>query len=791
MSISLKDLKLEDIPSSDGEPQRAPKTKVSSDKKSHHRHLKGQPARPNLTEMARHINLLHKDKAFAWQTWFKGERHPSGIPQVGYGEATDALIKKLARLNEGGAHVGIVPNVTDGRGRGGDNVTAIRWLLADFDSGTTTLKQLMKLAMKPHIVVRTSSGRRHVYYRVAGCTPDQFKAVQKALAKQLGSDPAVCDPSRCMRLAGTVNWKASPPCVATIEHPKKDGRRSHRVSVEKLLSAFEIDQAVLSVGAARPASAKADIGKLSRSDVKRLMERVDPDLRSNWLTVGQAIHSRWPDEKGFDLWTAWSKQSKKCKEEDQRQTWKSFKSDGGVTLGSIVRLAAPGASAPSAKEAGGPNGAVLNDACDLAELLAVAGKDKIGFDPKSHVWWKFTGVIWELSHGAQGALQFAQQLVMDTARRESDPSLKKKLGGITTLRSAVALAELDVRLELDAEMFDQNRELLAVANGVIELRTDFFRPATAADLLTRKAPVEHIEGVTCPLFEQFLREVCKEREDLIQYVIRLLGYLVTGHTREQQMYFLVGAAGNGKGTLLNLLAEILGRYVVPAPPALFARANSGNPNAASSAVMRLQGARIITCTEMLPGRIDEAFVKQISGQDKIAARELHGRQTEFLPEGKLLLSTNQDPHVSIAADAMWRRIVVIPFDVQFTERVADTKLAEKLRAESSGILNLIATAACSYLADGLLDSKTVKRASARLRLRSDSVAVWFAEYCKKGTGLKQQSLPAYDSYRRHVKAEGKVPLSQRVFNKSLADMGYAKEKNRKHNRFLGFELKPV
>jgi Family of unknown function (DUF5906)/Primase C terminal 2 (PriCT-2) len=47
------------------------------------------------------------------------------------------------------------------------------------------------------------------------------------------------------------------------------------------------------------------------------------------------------DDKGYELWTAWSKKSDKFDEADQRRTWDSFRSDreNGITIGTLIHLA--------------------------------------------------------------------------------------------------------------------------------------------------------------------------------------------------------------------------------------------------------------------------------------------------------------------------------------------------------------------------------------------------------------------------------------------------------------------
>lgn len=61
------------------------------------------------------------------------------------------------------------------------------------------------------------------------------------------------------------------------------------------------------------------------------------DDRDDWLKVGMALHSTSPDL--LEAWDTWSQQSSKCRPGECARQWKSFRANGGVGLGTLVRLA--------------------------------------------------------------------------------------------------------------------------------------------------------------------------------------------------------------------------------------------------------------------------------------------------------------------------------------------------------------------------------------------------------------------------------------------------------------------
>ena len=102
-------------------------------------------------------------------------------------------------------------NRGDGKGRRKENVVEVRSVFLDLDG--TRLGVLDRAALDPHIVVESSPGRFHAYWRVEGLPLDDFEAVQLALAARFGGDSSVRDLPRVMRLPGYCHRKGPPHAI--------------------------------------------------------------------------------------------------------------------------------------------------------------------------------------------------------------------------------------------------------------------------------------------------------------------------------------------------------------------------------------------------------------------------------------------------------------------------------------------------------------------------------------------------------------------------------------------------
>lgn len=191
-------------------------------------------------------------------------------------------------------------------------------------------------------------------------------------------------------------------------------------------------------------------------------------------------------------------------------------------------------------------------------------------------------------------------------------------------------------------------------------------------------------GAGCPRWQRFLREVFGDDEELIGFVRRLVGYSLTGDTREHALIVFHGAGANGKTTFVETWKKLLGDCARTAAFDSFARARGDR--GVRNDLARLHGARLVVASESGEGRkLDEATVKQLTGGDTVTARFLYGEHFEFRPQFKLCLVTNHRPQVSGDDDAIWRRLRLVPFEVSFQGR-EDLKLPTELRQELSGIL---------------------------------------------------------------------------------------------------------
>lgn len=147
---------------------------------------------------------LPDEKVLTWQTVDdKGEGNGALIHL--FDDTFEDALPKLRSWNEQGAGVFVSLNRTDGGGRKGENIVAIRAVCADLDG--SPLEPVHECALKPHLVVESSPGRYHLYWLVDDLPMDRFVGVMYAIAKRFDGDPAIAKLTHCARLPGFYHNK--------------------------------------------------------------------------------------------------------------------------------------------------------------------------------------------------------------------------------------------------------------------------------------------------------------------------------------------------------------------------------------------------------------------------------------------------------------------------------------------------------------------------------------------------------------------------------------------------------
>lgn len=445
-----------------------------------------------------------------------------------------------------------------------------------------------------------------------------------------------------------------------------------------------------------------------------------------------------------------------------------------------------------------PVGLEDTDLGNARRLVAAHGDDLHWISQwKAAPWLVWTGQRWlrdrtgeverRAKHTADAILTEAVLAPGDTAEKKQRVKFAFRSQDRPRIEAMIALARTEPGVPIQPMDLDTDPWLLNVANGTLDLRTGDLCPHQRADLMTKIAPVVYNPDARHPVWEQFLADVTGANTDLEQFLARAVGYSLTGSTAEEVLFFVHGPAATGKSTFIAAIEATLGDYSAHADFETFlARQGVGGPR---PDIARLAGARFVNSVEVDDGaKLAEGLVKTLTGGDIITARFLFGDDFEFRPQFKLWLAANHAPRVGHGDDAIWRRILRIPFDQVVPKEQRDPAVKAALTDPTEvgpAILAWAVRGCVAWQAGGLQVPGVITTATGDYRADMDPLKDFLADACELGTTEHHWATnpvlrAAYETWAREVGL--RRTLSPNAFAEALRSHGAAEGRRRVNGR---------
>jgi putative DNA primase/helicase len=408
---------------------------------------------------------------------------------------------------------------------------------------------------------------------------------------------------------------------------------------------------------------------------------------------------------------------------------------------------------------------VTEDQAALRFATKYAGR--LAYCHTQGAWFEYSGSIW-LKCEVPTAFAYARQMARELSGKVKSPGPLQRLKYMSAIET---LAARDERLAKSSAMWNRDIWLLGTPGGTVDLRTGKLRMANPADHITRSAAVAPAPWTDCPQWLAFLRQATAGDEDLIRFLQQIAGYALSGSAREQSLFFIYGAGGNGKGIFVNTIAAIMGTYSMPAAMNTFtATKNERHP----TELAMLHGARLVTASETSQGqRWDQQKIAALTGEDVISARFMRQDDFQFRPEFTLIIVGNYKPTLASVDDAMKRRFNIIPFEHR--PENPDRELFEKLRPEWPGILRWMVEGCMDWQAEGLLRAKSVVDKTEQYFYDEDTVAHWLEDECEVEIGNRSyhdQSRDLFKSWVSFCKRNEEYPGNAKTFKSMMEKAGF-------------------
>ncbi|MEE5993765.1 MAG: phage/plasmid primase, P4 family [Oscillospiraceae bacterium] len=264
-----------------------------------------------------------------------------------------------------------------------------------------------------------------------------------------------------------------------------------------------------------------------------------------------------------------------------------------------------------------------------------------------------------------------------------DPSIRTQIP-TSCITECVKRLTLLPELQTDlTEEFWKNQNLLNLQNGVYDIMTQQLRERKPEDkfnyiLNFNYQPNCKLDDVSC--FKKFLETSLDEEGS--RCLLFVLAYCLSSLTQAEKAFILLGNAKTGTSTILNLLQSVTSPDLVSNEP--FHLMGSERSKA------KYTGKRINISREnsSIPMKHEDSFKSLISNEETYG-RNLYESGKYFQPPVKFIFAFNGEPNFTNPDDAIYDKMIVIPFNKEIKLEDRDIDLGKEMIENKDIIFSII------------------------------------------------------------------------------------------------------
>lgn len=271
---------------------------------------------------------------------------------------------------------------------------------------------------------------------------------------------------------------------------------------------------------------------------------------------------------------------------------------------------------------------------------------------------------------------------------------------------------------------DTTHKKINFKNGVLDIETMTLSHHSKEYGFLNQLPYDYRPEARCPNFNSFLAQVTSNDTDLEKVILEMSGYCLSNdESWIHKAMLMTGDGANGKSTFANILCDVAGEGSYSSIEIQELKSDQYRAN--------LEGKLFNISRETSPKALDasENFKKIVSGET-VTIKHLYHKPYSIIPRCKMVALCQELPKSSDKSKGLLRRLVIIPFNQEFTEEKGnlDPFVEKKMGAELPGIFNrMMAAYKLVKKRGGFSKSKTIDLAKEAYIKDNDNVVQFIFE----------------------------------------------------------------
>lgn len=361
-----------------------------------------------------------------------------------------------------------------------------------------------------------------------------------------------------------------------------------------------------------------------------------------------------------------------------------------------------------------------------------------------------------------GQLHVYSNGVYVAGENEIESRMINHIPSLSAAKRVEVLKYLNVLIRENTSTGDAN--FIAFRNGIYNLETDEFEDFDPSKIVTNKIDHDYNPDASYPLLDKTLDKLSCNDRDVRALLEEAVGYCFYRRNELRKSFILTGDKKNGKSTYLAMVKELLGDDNTAA----LDLSELGDRFSVASLFGKLANIGDDIGDEFIP---NPALFKKVVSGDRIKGENKGQKEFFFNPYCKLLFSANNIPRIKDKSGAVIDRLVIIPFDAQFSADSADFDPYIKYKLiteESLEYLILLGLQGLKRVLQnrGFTLSAKVNDSLEEYRENNNPILLFFKEITEDDV-INESTKKVYGKYNEFCLANTFTPLSNVEFSKQV------------------------
>ncbi len=495
-----------------------------------------------------------------------------------------------------------------------------------------------------------------------------------------------------------------------------------------------------------------------------------------WALIGDSAAGHSGIRKALERFAAAFKEAVKGRRSvaERRGEWRRSLEDGVRKVAAegepetedICSVSAVSRPAKQRKRSGGSSSMEFErDDIGNGQRFALQWRDEVRWVPEFEKWYVWSDKVWtpdpdgEIGRmAAKTARDMRSEAAFIEDPKEKAAFLKfvRSSSNEGKLRAMLNQAKTNKGVTVSAAAFDANPSHLVCGNGTLDLPIEFSGtrirrlPSIQEHFNTVMTGVDYVPDAELPEWDKFLERFQPDIE-VREWLQKLVGYSLLGRNPRRLMIVALGDTSTGKSTFAEAISGALGAYAGSANMTIFRDNQDDKPR---PDLLRVLPKRFVYAEEASRSwHLHPDQIKRVTGGTPITARAMRSNEyVDRVPAFTPWLFTNHAPTIEGGDAALWRRILVVPFNVQIPKNEEDARFAAALSSPAGrqAILAWLVEGYAMYLAspDSLQEIPSgAMLANASFRAEVSDLAICLEEICEFGPDLWIAPEDLYQAYR--------------------------------------------